>query len=882
MNTEKRFSTTLIVQLPDQPAQEILLEHSKYRLGREADNDIVLPIPIVSRRHAFLEKRGETWYYIDMDSHNGTWHGGQKIKEFAIQNETVLRIGEKAETAVVLTFRVTAEAAGDKQDETGLIHIRSYQAPAGKPLTIGRGADADIQLPAPAVSRHHAILQPSGDGEWTLSDLNSTNGTFVNGQRVSAPRRLTKNDVVQIGPFRLVYEGGGIFKLQAASRGLRLDGQGIIWEVGSQEKRKRILEDINIAIYPQEFIGLVGGSGAGKTTLMKSLSGLLPPTQGQVLVEGEPLYQNYEAYRQLIGYVPQDDILHKELTVEEALRYSARLRLPPDIGEEEIDARIQRVLEQVELSGQRKQVINSLSGGQRKRASIAVELLADPPLFFLDEPTSGLDPGLEKKMMVTLRKLANGGKTIILVTHATANIAECDHVAFMSQGHLVFFGPPAEAGQFFDVGSNNFADIYDEISDPNPTEARKKAAEWENRYKQSPYYQKYILERLKSSAKKDETASASPVRTKRARVSSLRQFLLLTRRYFDLIIRDKILLTILLAIMPLLALLLMLIAEPNWLVGDSLTTIENQLATAIAGGDQSASYSVVKNGQALLFMMSLASVLLGLFASAYEIVKERTVYVRERMVFLKLFPYLMSKVVLLGGFAALQCLLFLLVISIKIQFPPEGIFMPSFFEIYITMLLGAIAAIMLGLLVSSIAPNTNSVTYIIMGLLFLQIIFAGVFFELPGFSSQISNITLTRWTTEGMGVSADIEYLNSLTRSRFQADPITEEVSFDVEKPAEDWEPVTVTEEMRQIPGCIAPVPIPVITENEMVTVTETVTESVTVEPEPVDIVTPMHFELDYTRSRAHLLGDWGILVGLAVLFGGATLFVMHRKDVIK
>lgn len=434
MATNRNPPATLYVQLPNQPVQEIPLEHSKYRIGREADNDIVLPLPIVSRRHAFLEKRGETWYYVDMDSHNGTWHGGQKIKEVAIQDATVLRIGEKAESAVEMTFKVAAQAA-ETGEKTGLIHIRSYQAPSGKPLTIGRGGEADIQLPAPAVSRRHAVLQPSGD-EWVLNDLNSTNGTFVNGQRISAPRRLAAGDVIQIGPFRLAYEGGGIFKLQAASRGLRLDGHSVIWEVGSKEKRKRILEDINVAIYPQEFIGLVGGSGAGKTTLMKAMSGLLPPTEGQVLVEGEPLYENYEAYRQLIGYVPQDDILHKELTVEEALRYSARLRLPPDIGEDEIEARIERVLEQVELSGQRKQVINSLSGGQRKRASIAVELLADPPLFFLDEPTSGLDPGLEKKMMVTLRKLANGGKTIVLVTHATANISECDHVAFMSQGHI--------------------------------------------------------------------------------------------------------------------------------------------------------------------------------------------------------------------------------------------------------------------------------------------------------------------------------------------------------------------------------------------------------------------------------------------------------------
>ncbi|MBN2386487.1 MAG: FHA domain-containing protein [Anaerolineales bacterium] len=877
---EKPPSVVLIIQLSGQARREVPLEHTRYSLGREADNDIVLATPVVSRRHAFLERRGETWYYVDRESHNGTTLGGKRIKEVTIHDGLALRIGEKAETAVTLTFQVAAAAAGDAS-QTGLIHIRSIEAPTGKALNIGRDAEADIQLPAPAVSRRHAVLQPTASG-WTLTDLNSTNGTFVNGQRITQPQPLQEKDMVQIGPFRLVYEGGGIFKLQAASRGLRLDGQSVIWDVGSKEKRKRILETIDISCYPQEFIGLVGGSGAGKTTLMKSLSGLLPPTKGEILVEGEPLYENFDAYRTLIGYVPQDDILHKELSVEEALKYSAKLRLPPDISENEIQQRIDRVLEQVELSGQRSQQIQSLSGGQRKRASIAVELLADPPLFFLDEPTSGLDPGLEKKMMVTLRKLANGGKTIILVTHATANITECDHVAIMSQGRMVFFGPPAEAGQFFDVGSNNFADIYTEISDPDPKKAKKKAADWEARYKASPFHQKYVADRVRTAHSPEGKAGGQTAGMKRGRVSTLRQFLLLTRRYFDLIIRDKILLTILLAIMPLLAVLLLLIAEPKWLVGDALAEIEAQLVQAIRGGDQSAGYSVVKNGQGLLFMMALASVLLGLFASAYEIVKERTIYIRERMVFLRLFPYLMSKVVLLGGFAALQCLLFLLVISIKIRFPAEGIFLPSIVEIYITMLLSAIAAIMLGLLVSSLAPNTNSVTYIIMGLLFLQIIFAGVFFELPGFSSRISAITLTRWSTEGMGVSADLEYLNSLTRSRFQPDPVTEEVSIEVEKPAEDWEPVTVTEEMQQIPGCMGPVPMPVVTENEMVTVMETVTETVTVEPEAVDVYTPLEFELDYTRSASHLLQDWGMLLGLTIFFGAATLFVMRQKDVIK
>ena len=285
-----------------------------------------------------------------------------------------------------------------------------------------RDHEVDIRLRAPVVSRQHATLIPA-EPEWTLIDLNSMNGTFVNGERIANPITMHAGDRIQVGPFRLEYLGQGKVQVFQPNRGLRLDGQSVTVEVGSGDNHKRILEDINISCYPQEFVGLVGGSGAGKTTLMKTLSGLLHP-HGRVLVEGEDLYQNFDAYRSQIGYVPQDDILHKELSVEQALRYSARLRLPSDIGIQEVEDRVNKVLEQVELSGQRSQAIQSLSGGQRKRASIAVELLADPPLFFLDEPTSGLDPGLEKKMMITLRKLASEGKTILLVTHATANITD--------------------------------------------------------------------------------------------------------------------------------------------------------------------------------------------------------------------------------------------------------------------------------------------------------------------------------------------------------------------------------------------------------------------------------------------------------------------------
>jgi hypothetical protein len=208
--------------------------------------------------------------------------------------------------------------------------------------------------------------------------------------------------------------------------------------------------------------------------------------------------------------------------------------------------------------------------------------------------------------------------------------------------------------------------------------------------------------------------------------------------------------------------------------------------------------------------------------------------------------------------------------------------MPAFLEIYITMVLGAIAAIMLGLLVSTIAPNNNAVPYILMIVVFVQIIFAGVLVELPGATGSISGITLTRWTTEGLGVSADVDYLNSLTTTRFIPDETTRDVTVEVEKPVEDWEPVTVTQEYQSFPGCANPIPIPVVTENEMETFMDEVTETVTIEPDPADVDTPFDFEIEYTRTVGHLFKDWGMLLGLSVLFAAITLFIMARKDITR
>ena len=878
----------LVIRASGQPSREVVLSKPTVTIGRIADNDIILSPQYVSGYHGQIEQRGAVWHYTDLGSTNGTFVNGQRTQSRELRDGDILRIGDTEGNSVSLTYRA-AGVAGASAPTVGPIRMGATALGMQSSLVIGRDPQAGIPLTTPVVSWHHARLDRTPQGH-ALTDLNSTNGTFVNGQRVVRSHTLQPGDVVQIGPFKLVYEATG-FQQYTATGGVRLDGVHLVREVGKGARKKRILNDISVSIYPREFISLVGTSGAGKSTLMMALNGFTR-AEGQVLVNGDDLYRQFDLYRTMVGYVPQDDIIHKDLTVVNALGYAARLRLPPDTSAEEIEQRIDQVLQQVEMVGQKDQVVTSLSGGQRKRVSIAVELLAEPNLFFLDEPTSGLDPGLEKKMMHTLRRLADGGRTIVLVTHATANIVQCDHVCFLSQGRLVYFGPPEEALDYFGVTSGDFADIYAQLDDPDPAVARQKAAAGEESFKRSSYYQRYVDDRQRAIPQIQQKAAAEIESRKGPKVSVIRQFFVLTRRYLDLVLRDRLLLSVLMVVMPVIGALVLLVSGDNWLVGNLEPYIMDQLAGELADGETSATYAVVGNSQTLLFIMALASVLLGLFASVYEIVKERSVYQRERMVTLRIVPYIFSKVVVLGLFALVQCLLLMLVINVRVDYPTEGIFLPAPVEMYVTLVLGTLAAILMGLLISTLVPNANTVIYIVFLVLFFQMIFAGVLFDLPGITNQFSNLTLTRWSMEGLGTSANMEWLNTLTRTRFLPDPVTEVVSMEVEKPAEDWEPVTVVTTTQEIEVPIqadpaqpvmmqtVPISVPEVTVHDLVTVTETITEAFTVEPEPMDVSKEQEFRIQYTRTAEHLVKDWLMLGGFGMLFALATAIALRRQDV--
>ncbi len=751
----------LVVQIGGNiPPREYPLAAPFITLGRAPNNDIVIPHPFVSGRHAQLERVGSAYRITDLNSMNGLLLNGHRITRHDLANNDLIRIGDAYGNSVTLKY---IDASAPLANLQGRLILK-------QPITlIGRNPNAAMPLNAPTVSWHHARIDFDGVAH-QLTDLNSTNGTFVNGVRVQH-QILSPNDVVQIGPYQLVYNRSGLSQFNILGN-VRLDalhlvrrvptnsGLRLIWDnvrnwmegVPTQSGMRSILNDVSLSIQPREFVALVGASGAGKSTLMSALSGFTR-AEGTVLINGADFYRDFEAYRAMLGFVPQADIIHRGLPVASALRYAAKLRLPPDSTDAQIDQRVQEVMQIVEIDRQRDQLVSKLSGGQLKRVSIAVELLAQPALFFLDEPTSGLDPGLEKKMMYTLRQLADGGQTIILVTHATANIDQCSKVAFMANGRLVFFGTPDQAQEFFkdpnSTQKSDFADIYTKLSrvdDPNNPD--QTPLDWEQLFKQSPYYQQYIAQPLKGAQPSLQAAHAALPRGPKA--SPVHQWWILTRRHFDLILHDKATLFILLAVMPIIALLVLVIANPNDLVGEPATEIARRV-----------NYAKFGDAQKLLFILSLAATLLGIFASAYEIVREEHIFKRERMVGLGILPYVLSKVSVLFLFSLLQSFFFLIVIGSRVTLPEKGAFLLGPLEMYITLVLATLASIGMGLFISSFARSENMVIYIILLVLFIQILFAGAIFDLPNVAQPLSYATVTHWTMDSLGSTADLRYIQS-------------------------------------------------------------------------------------------------------------------------
>lgn len=765
----------LVIRWMGGNSEQHSLDKPMMTVGRAPDNDIVINHPAVSGHHLRLGVSASGVTVTDLNSTNGTQLNGQRIAPDApqsIQAGDTMRIGDLTGNWISLTMQ------GDEGAAVRTLSLGKLDLSDMTNVVIGRDPNSYLPLNHPTVSFRHATIYKQNGG-LMIRDLGSTNGTFVNGKRISQVP-LASGDEVQLGPFKLVYDA----QQQALSHSMRLGHRLDSILLGREVSKKRmILQNISLCVYPGEFISLVGGSGAGKSTLMKAMNGYEPANHGQMLLDGEPFYPKLDLYRTQMGYVPQDDIIHRVLPVQRALWYAAKLRLP-DARPAEIRTRIREVLDAVDLTEHAGKPVRVLSGGQRKRVSIAVELLARPTLFFLDEPTSGLDPGLEKKMMYDLARLADEGRTIVLVTHATANIEQCDHVAFLTRGRLAYYGPPNEALKFY--GVRDFSDIYLKLSQeiapsqgkPVPQELQpyyRKSSNgipvagplWAEHYRRSSLYKQFVEDRQKSLGSVGRAGGAAyaarPV--KRPRDSFIRQMVILARRQFDLIRFDWRTLFVLLAMVPLISFLFMGVSNEYDLTGlpGGVETIEADLKAELEEGGlevgEKTDYIPTANTEVLVTMIGLALTQGGTFAAAYEIVKERAIFKRERAVNLNVLAYVLSKVIILGMFGIFQVASMILILATKMDFGFEGaIFDIGAIELFVTLYLAMLASIAFGLFISAIVPNTDVVLYAILVQLFIQIVLSGTMFPLE--NNPASYATVGYWTMDSMGSTVDLPHLN--------------------------------------------------------------------------------------------------------------------------
>jgi ABC-type multidrug transport system ATPase subunit len=736
----------LWVRWPDGQEFNFPIQKPLVLIGRGPASDLDLPdeLRFVSKRHAQIQRKPDGGFTIqDLGSKNGTRLNNQALAPGVptpLYDGAVIRIGDDTYGVSVGMVFMDPDSASAQGGYSRISMPEAQETRAGA-LLIGRDETCGLVLPSPLVSRVHARVEKE-KGVTRIKDMGSLNGTFVNQARVQEAS-LVEGDLVQIGGFALQYQNGELIPFQ--STGMRVDTIGLTKEIDTRKGPLRIIDDIHLSILPREFVAIVGGSGAGKSTLMKAIIGSSPGT-GEVLLNGQDVYETYDWFKQQIGYVPQSDILHMSLTVEKALHYAARLRLPEDLNRAEREQQVARVLETVSMNTEtiRKTRIGNLSGGQRKRVSIAAELLADPRLIFLDEATSGLDPGLEKKMMHTLRRMADEGRTVILITHATANIVQADHVAFLSQGQLVYFGPSTQALDFFEV--SEFADIYERI------EGRGK--EWRRIFREEKpaLRQKYIVERQRSRG----AYIQNPEKVTRSLGDFLKQLAILTQRSLSVIASEWVNLLLLMLLFPLTAMLQLVISTPDVLTGN-LAILADPVAAAV---ERTLAYIPFPDTNIFVFVMGLEAVLVGMFVPSNELIKERSIYLRERMVNLGVIPYLLSKVLIFTLFSAVQVLLYLLVLSIGVDYPESGLLLPGVPELFITLLLTILAGNGLGLLISSLSQNTEMGIYLLTLMLFFEFFFAGTVFNLQDNPAEpLSYLTATRWSLTALGVTIDMEEL---------------------------------------------------------------------------------------------------------------------------
>jgi ABC-type multidrug transport system ATPase subunit len=648
-------------------------------IGRDASRcQLVLEHPSVSAVHAELSFHEGRVLLTDRST-NGTFVNGLPMVSGELHDGDYITFGRYAGKSLIFKSGLEPQL---KIEKVGLDKDC---------ITIGRDASNDVVIDHPVVSKRHAEIIKQ-DGKVILVDLGSTNGTFVNGIKVKR-HQLQELDRIVIGPSELHFSGASLSHAPD-TRVVRLDSIGVTFQVPDRTsgKPRLLLDDISLVVKPKELIGLLGPSGAGKTTLMNALNGFVKPTTGQVRYNGEDLYRNLEALKSTIGYVPQEDIMHRQLSVRRCLYYAAKLRLPEDVSDEEVNRRVEAMLDTLKLDPQRwDNPVSTLSGGQRKRVSLGIELLPKPGVLFLDEPTAGLDPRTETLMMMLFRQLANQGSTIIITTHLLGSFGVLDKVVVLLQGRLAYYGPGTKFLQYFKAEAP--PDVYDDLTDNNTAPY---SLELKQRYAASDLYKELIAQPQTAipAEKSPSPTTPAPAAGTRGKGFSLRQFKVLLRRNWELKFVDRGQTLLLFLQAPIVALLVAFMA-----------TKPNQVET--------------------LFMAIFAALWFGCSNAVREIVDEQTVYRRERQTGLKIPSYVLSKLAVLSFVALVQCVS-VVVILLAVNRALD-LSLPEVVAAIGIMFLVAVNGTLIGLLISSLVSSPEKALSLFPLVLIPELLLCGLF-----------------------------------------------------------------------------------------------------------------------------------------------------------
>lgn len=751
----------------------------------------------VSWRHATISFSGRSWVIEDHGSTNGTFAQGQRIHQLEIGPGSAVHLGNATDGPRLNLSGSAASVAQPQQQpyaaqgasagyagqqapqqqapQAGWQQPQAAQVPqqqgfpqqgpgggAGAPpvygdrspttfhqlslgrvMRIGRALENELVVSDLQVSRNHAEFHATPDGRFEIRDLGSHNGTFVNGMPIAkgGTALLGPNDIVGVGhsTFRIIgdrleeFVDTGDVSFSARHLTVTVDGG------------KQILKDVSFGVPEKSLIAVIGPSGSGKSTLLKALTGYRPANQGDVLYDNRNLYKQFAELRQRIGLVPQDDILHKELTVKKALKYAAKLRFPADTTAQERDARIDEVLRELKLDIHKDKKVTSLSGGQRKRVSVALELLTKPSLIFLDEPTSGLDPGMDRDVMQLLRGLADDGRTVLVVTHSVAELAICDKLLVMAPGGSVaYFGPPEEALNFF--GYDTWADVFSAFEN-------YRDYDWAGRWKGSQHYQMYAAD---IDAVAPQSVHMPPPQSMRPPKPQgwLSQLGTLVRRYVSVIASDKGFLA-LTVILPAVLGAVSLLIDPD--------------KDLLVRGVNKATGLPIPNGTAttVLLILAVGACFAGAANSVRELIKERVIYERERATGLSRSAYLMSKVIVLGAVTVFQGAMVGAIGFSTRTIPDEALIFGEgkfavMLELSIPIMGLGFTSMMFGLVISSLVKTAEKTMPLLVMFAIVQVVFTGCLFALHGSPgvNEFSYLMPSRWAVAAAGATLDFNNIS--------------------------------------------------------------------------------------------------------------------------